>query len=43
MELNRAQLLVHNDIASNKFRDDHYIPDDVQIERSGPNEDANLV
>ena len=34
---------MHYDIALNKFRTDHSIPDDIQIERSGPNEDANLV
>ncbi|GFZ15661.1 hypothetical protein Acr_25g0000700 [Actinidia rufa] len=28
MELNRAQLLVHDDDALNKFRSDHYIPKD---------------
>ena len=43
MELNRAQLLVHNDATLNKFRTDHYIPDNVQIKRSNPNENANLV
>ncbi|GFS41435.1 hypothetical protein Acr_00g0074300 [Actinidia rufa] len=43
MELNRAQLLVHDDAALNKFRTDHGIPNDVQIDRSRPNEDANLV
>ena len=36
-------MLVHNDAALNKFRANHDIPDDVQIEHSGPNEDANLV
>ena len=43
MELNRAQLLVHDDATLNKFRTDHGIPEDVQIEHFGPNEDANLV
>ena len=43
MELNRAQLLVHIDAALEKFRVDHGILDDVQIELAGPNEDANLV
>ncbi|GFS30002.1 hypothetical protein Acr_00g0009640 [Actinidia rufa] len=43
MELNRAQLLVHNNAALNKFRTDHDIPEDVQIEHHRPNEDANLV
>ena len=44
MELNRVQLLVHNDVAlNNKFRIKHDIPNDVHIERSEPNEDANLV
>ena len=43
MELNRAQLLVHDDAALNKFKTNHDIPEDVQIEHSGPKEDANLV
>ena len=43
MELNRAQLLVHNNAALDKIKEDHGIPDDIQLERSGPNEDANLV
>ena len=43
MELNRAQLLVHDDAVLNKFKTDHGIPEAVQIDRSGPNEDANLV
>ncbi|GFZ16768.1 hypothetical protein Acr_26g0000380 [Actinidia rufa] len=43
MELNRAQLLVHDDTTLDKFRTDHGIPNDVQIEGSEPNEDANLV
>ena len=41
MELNQAQLLVHDDVAL--FRIDHGIPEDIQIEHLGPNEDANLV
>ncbi|GFZ16826.1 hypothetical protein Acr_26g0000960 [Actinidia rufa] len=40
MELNRAQLLVHDDTALNKFRIDHSIPKDIQIEHFEPNEDA---
>ena len=43
MELNQTQLLVHHDTELNKFRTDHGIPNDVQIERSRPNKDANLV
>ena len=45
MELNRAQLLAHDDTVLNKFRTDHDIPEDVQvqIERYGHNKDANLV
>lgn len=43
MDLNRAQLLVHDDIALNEFRIDHDILDNVQIERPGPNENANSV
>ncbi|GFS31869.1 hypothetical protein Acr_00g0019630 [Actinidia rufa] len=43
MELNRAQLLVHDDTVLAQFHADHNIPDDVLIERSGPNEDANWV
>ena len=43
MELNQVQLLVQNNAALNKFRADHSIPDDVQIEWSNPIDDANLV
>ncbi|GFY91179.1 hypothetical protein Acr_07g0013750 [Actinidia rufa] len=43
MELNRAQLLVHDDVVLAQFCVDHNIPDNVLIERLGPNEDANLV
>ena len=43
MELNRAQVLVHDDATLNKFRIDHGIPEDVQIERPRPKEDVNLV
>ncbi|GFY96628.1 hypothetical protein Acr_11g0009340 [Actinidia rufa] len=41
MELSRPQLLVHNDAVMNKFRSDHGIPNDILIEKPGPNEDAN--
>ncbi|GFY91020.1 hypothetical protein Acr_07g0012160 [Actinidia rufa] len=41
MELNNAQLLVHEDATIAQFRVDHNIPNDVMIERFGPNEDAN--
>ena len=43
MDLNRTQLLVHDDAELNKFRIDHGNPNDIQIERSDPNKDANLV
>ncbi|PSS33112.1 Stress response protein [Actinidia chinensis var. chinensis] len=43
MELNQAQLLVHDDATLAQFRADHNIHDDVLIERSSSNEDANLV
>ena len=43
MELNIAQLLVHNDATMNKFRCYHGIPNNVLIERSRPNEDANVA
>ena len=43
MELNQAQLLVHDDATLAQFRADHNIHDNVLIERSSSNEDANLV
>ena len=43
MALNLAQLLVHNDEALAQFYIDHRIPDDIVIERSGPNDDADWV
>ena len=43
MELKQDQLLVLNNKALNKFRNDHCIPKDVQIEHSRPNEIANFV
>ena len=43
MELNRAQLLVHDDEALARFRMDHNILDYILIERPSPNENANLV
>ncbi|GFZ19810.1 hypothetical protein Acr_28g0005150 [Actinidia rufa] len=43
MALNWDQLLVHDDVALAQFRANHNIPDNVLIERPGPNEDANLV
>ncbi|GFZ14403.1 hypothetical protein Acr_24g0005930 [Actinidia rufa] len=43
MTLNQAQLLVHDGEALAQFRADHRIPDDVVIERSGPNDDADWV
>ncbi|GFS37204.1 hypothetical protein Acr_00g0050620 [Actinidia rufa] len=43
MELNWAQLLVHDDEALARFCADHRIPDDVVIERPRPNDDADWV
>ncbi|GFZ09640.1 hypothetical protein Acr_21g0002390 [Actinidia rufa] len=43
MELNQAQLLVHDDVALARFRRDHEIPNDVLVERPGPNEVASTV
>ena len=43
MELNQDQLLVHINEALNKFRINHDVPVDVQMWRSRPNEDANLM
>ncbi|GFS31845.1 hypothetical protein Acr_00g0019510 [Actinidia rufa] len=43
MALNRAQLLVHDDEALAQFRVDYRIPDDLVIERLGPNDDADWV
>ena len=43
MELNRAQLLIHDDVALPQFHADHNIPNDVLIETLGPNEYANYV
>ena len=43
MEFIRVQFLVYDDVALNKFRIDHGIPEDVHIDRFGPNKDANLV
>ena len=43
MELNRAQLLVHDDEALNKLRSVHHIPNDVRIEHPRANELANFV
>ena len=43
MELNRAQRLVHNDKAMERFRAWHGIPAGVHIERPEPNEVANFV
>ena len=36
-------MLVHNAAALNKFRVNYDIPNDVQIERFGPNRVTNLV
>ena len=41
MALNRAQMLVHDDEALAQFHADHHIPDDIIIERLGPNDDAD--
>ena len=43
MELNRVQLLVHDDTTLAKFYVDHNILNNVLIESLGPSEDANLV
>ena len=43
MALNRAQLFVHNSEALAQFRDDYCIPDNVHIEKSSPNDDADWV
>ena len=43
MELNRVQLLVHDDTALAKFYVDHNILNNVLIESLSPSEDANLV
>ncbi|GFS36236.1 hypothetical protein Acr_00g0044860 [Actinidia rufa] len=43
MELNRVQLLVHDDDALEKFRRDYDILAYVLIERPGANKDANMV
>ncbi|GFZ19784.1 hypothetical protein Acr_28g0004890 [Actinidia rufa] len=43
MALNRAQMLVRDSEALAQFRVDHRIPDDVVIERPGPNDDADCV
>ena len=43
MELNQAQLLVHDDDVMERFRASHGIPVDVYIHRPRPNEVAPLV
>ncbi|GFZ11109.1 hypothetical protein Acr_22g0005070 [Actinidia rufa] len=43
MELNRVQLLVHDDAVLNKLRTDHGILANVKIEYPEPNENASLV
>ncbi|GFS37723.1 hypothetical protein Acr_00g0053650 [Actinidia rufa] len=43
MVLNRAQMLVRDSEALAQFRVDHRIPDDVVIERPGPNDDVDWV
>ncbi|GFS37064.1 hypothetical protein Acr_00g0049530 [Actinidia rufa] len=43
MALNRAQMLVRDSEALAQFRVDHRIPDDVVIERPGPNDNADWV
>ena len=43
MALNRAQMLVRDSEALAQFRIDHRIPEDVVIERPGPNDDADWV
>ena len=41
--VDQAQLLVHGEVAINKFMCNHGISNDVQIERSWSNKDANVV
>ena len=43
MELNRAQLLVHDNVALAQFYKDCNILDDILTQRPDPNEDVNLV
>ena len=43
MVLNLAQLLVHDDEALAQFSADHNILDDILIERSDPNDDADWI
>ena len=43
MKFNRAHVLVHDDIAMEKFRTDHSIPNDIMIDRLRPKEDANTI
>ena len=43
MELNRDQLLIHDDASLPQFCVDHNILDNVLIERPDPNEDDDLV
>ncbi|GFY82888.1 hypothetical protein Acr_02g0011280 [Actinidia rufa] len=43
MELNKTQLLVHDDEDLERFRAKHNIPGNVHIERPGSNEVAHLV
>jgi len=43
MALNRAQMLVRDSEAIAQFRLDYRIPDNVVIERPGPNDDADWV
>ncbi|GFS29533.1 hypothetical protein Acr_00g0007130 [Actinidia rufa] len=43
ISLNRAQMLVRDSEALARFRIDHKIPDDVVIERTGPNDDTDWV
>ncbi|GFS42099.1 hypothetical protein Acr_00g0078090 [Actinidia rufa] len=43
LELNRAQLLVHDDEALAQFCIDHRISDDVMIKQPGPNDDSDWV
>ncbi|GFZ09042.1 multifunctional protein 2 [Actinidia rufa] len=42
MELNRAQLLVHDDATLNQFMTNHGIPEDIQIELVHLSDHANL-
>ena len=43
MELNKDQILVHDDNIMEKCRKDHDILNDISIERSGHRDEANTI